>query len=78
MDEIKCLESGTQGNGQCTRQVKKRVQAECSGWRQELGVIYDAWITPRVKRKVYNVVVRPEALLKVAELKFLRFSLGVM
>ncbi|KAI5107764.1 hypothetical protein C0J45_1358, partial [Silurus meridionalis] len=71
-----------------------RVQAGWSGWRRVIaGVICDRRVSARMKGKVYRIVVRPamlyvletvalskrqEAELEVAELKMLRFSLGVM
>ncbi|KAF7711996.1 hypothetical protein HF521_001007, partial [Silurus meridionalis] len=80
-------------NGECVREVKKRVQAGWSGWRRVIaGVICDRRVSVRVKGKVYRTVVRPEMLygletvalskrqeveLEVAELKMLRCSLGV-
>ncbi|KAI5099200.1 hypothetical protein C0J45_11339, partial [Silurus meridionalis] len=87
------LGSTVQRNGECVREVKKRVQAGGSGWRKLAGVICDRRVSVRVKGKVYRTVVRPEMLygletvalskkqeaeLEVAELKVLRFSLGVM
>ena len=74
------------------REVKKRVQAGWNGWRRMSGVICDRRVPARVKGKVYKVAVRPamlygleivaltkrqEAEMEVAELKMLRFSLGV-
>ena len=74
------------------REVKKRVQAGWNGWRRMSGVICDRRVPARVKGKVYRVAVRPamlygletvsltkrqEAEMEVAELKMLRFSLGV-
>ncbi|KAL7867553.1 hypothetical protein SRHO_G00089370 [Serrasalmus rhombeus] len=81
-----------ESNGQCRKEVKKRVQAGWSGWRRVSGLICDRRIAARVKGKVYKTVVRPamtygletvalskrqEAELEVAEMKMLRFSLGV-
>ncbi|KAI5101404.1 hypothetical protein C0J45_8607, partial [Silurus meridionalis] len=81
-----------QSNGECVREVKKRVQAGWSGWRRVTGVICDSRVSARVKGKVYRTVVRPammygletvalskiqEVELEVAELKMSRFSLGV-
>ena len=72
--------------------MKKRVQAGWNGWRRMSGVICDRRVPARVKGKVYRMVVRPamlygletvaltkrqEAEMEVAELKMLRFSLGV-
>ncbi|KAI5105228.1 hypothetical protein C0J45_4900, partial [Silurus meridionalis] len=80
-------------NGECVREVKKIMQAGWSGWRRvTAGVICDRRVSARVKGKGYRTVVRPAMLygletvalskrqeveLEVAELKMLRFSLGV-
>ena len=92
VDDFKYLGSTVQSNGECGREVKKRVQAGWNGWRRMSGVICDRRVPARVKGKVYNVAVRPamlygldtvaltkrqEAEMEVAELKMLRFSLGV-
>lgn len=84
--------STVQSNGECGREVKKRVQAGWSGWRRVTGVICDRRVSARMKGKVYKTVVRPamlygmetvpltkiqEAELEAVELKMLRFSLGV-
>ncbi|KAL7841080.1 hypothetical protein SRHO_G00247710 [Serrasalmus rhombeus] len=83
---------GMKSNGQCKKEVKKRVQAGWSGWRRVSGLMCDRRIVARVKGKIYKTVVRPammygletvalskrqEAELEVAEMKMLRFSLGV-
>ncbi|KAI5102348.1 hypothetical protein C0J45_7700, partial [Silurus meridionalis] len=93
VEEFRYLGSTVQRNGECVREVKKRVQAGWSGWRRVIAeVICDRRVSVRVKGKVYRTVVRPEMLygletvalskrqkveLEVAELKMLRFSLGV-
>ena len=92
VDDFKYLGSNVQSNGECGREVKKRVQAGWNGWRRMSGVICDRRVPARVKGKVYKVAVRPamlygletvaltkrqEAEMEVAELKMLRFSLGV-
>ncbi|KAI5104704.1 hypothetical protein C0J45_6330, partial [Silurus meridionalis] len=93
VEEFRYLCSTVQSNGECVREVKKRVQAGWSGWRRVIaGVISDRRVSVRVKGKVYRTVVRPEMLygletvalgkrqeveLEVAELKMLRFSLRV-
>ena len=94
VEDFKYLGSTVQSNGECGREVKKRVQAGWNGWRRMSGVICDRRVPARVKGKVYKVAVRPamlygletvtvaltkrqEAEMKVAELKMLRFSLGV-
>ncbi|KAK3563661.1 hypothetical protein QTP86_033506 [Hemibagrus guttatus] len=92
VQEFKYLGSTVQSNGECGKEVKKRVQAGWNGWRKVLGVLCDQKISARIKGKVYRTVVRPamlygletvslrkrqESELEVAELKMLRFSLGV-
>ncbi|KAK3556427.1 hypothetical protein QTP70_008339 [Hemibagrus guttatus] len=92
VQEFKYLRSTVQSNGECWKEVKKRVQAGWNGWRKVSGVLCDRKISARIKGKVYRTVVRPamlygletvslrkrqESELEVAELKMLRFSLGV-
>ncbi|KAK3517853.1 hypothetical protein QTP70_021012, partial [Hemibagrus guttatus] len=92
VQEFKYLGSAVQSNGECGKEVKKRVQAGWNGWRKVSGVLCDRKISARIKGKVYRTVVRAamlygletvslrkrqESELEVAELKMLRFSLGV-
>ena len=92
VEDFKYLGSTVQSNGECGREVKKRVQAGWNGWRRMSGVICYRRVPARVKGKVYKVAVRPAMLygletvaltkrqeeeMEVAELKMLRFSLGV-
>ncbi|KAK3564131.1 hypothetical protein QTP86_007801 [Hemibagrus guttatus] len=92
VQEFKYLGSTVQSNGECGKEVKKRVQAGWNGWRKVWGVLCERKISARIKGKVYRTVVRPamlygletvslrkrqESELEVAELKMLRFSLGV-
>ncbi|MCJ8729253.1 hypothetical protein PDJAM_G00103960 [Pangasius djambal] len=92
VQEFKYLGSTVQSNGECGKEVKKRVQAGWNGWRKVSGVLCDRIISARIKGKVYKTVVRlamlygletvslrkrQESELEVAELKMLRFSLGV-
>ncbi|KAK3565343.1 hypothetical protein QTP86_006571 [Hemibagrus guttatus] len=92
VQEFKYLGSTVQSNGECEKEVKKRVQAGWNGWKKVSGVLCDRKISARIKGKVYRTVVRPamlygletvslrkrqESELEVAELKMLRFSLGV-
>ncbi|KAK3508719.1 hypothetical protein QTP70_004259 [Hemibagrus guttatus] len=92
VQEFKYLGSTVQSNGECGKEVKKRVQAGWNGWRKVSGVLCDQKISARIKGKVYRTVERPamlygletvslrkrqESELEVAELKMLRFSLGV-
>ncbi|KAK3556412.1 hypothetical protein QTP70_008101 [Hemibagrus guttatus] len=92
VQEFKYLGSTVQSNGEWGKEVKKRVQAGWNGWRKVSGVLCDRKISARIKGKVYRTVVRAamlygletvslrkrqESELEVAELKMLRFSLGV-
>lgn len=93
VDDFRYLGSTIQSNGQCRKQVKKRVQAGWSGWTRVSGVMCDRRIAAGVKGKVYKTVVRPammyglqtvalskrlEVELEVAEMKMLRLSLTRM
>ena len=86
VEDFKYLGSTVQSNGECGREVKKRVQAGWNGWRRMSGVICDRRVPARLKGKVYKVAVRPamlygldtvaltkrqEAEMEVAELKML-------
>ena len=90
--EFKYLGSTVQESGGCEREVKKRVQAEWNGWRRVSGVICDRRLPARVKGKVYSSMVRPAMVygletvavtkkqveeMEVAEMKMLRFAMGV-
>ncbi|KAK3564068.1 hypothetical protein QTP86_007525 [Hemibagrus guttatus] len=92
VQEFKYLGSTVQSNGESGKEVKKRVQAGWNGWRKVSGVLCDRKISASIKGKVYRTVVRlamlygletvslrkrQESELEVAELKMLRFSLGV-
>ncbi|KAK3567625.1 hypothetical protein QTP86_020275 [Hemibagrus guttatus] len=92
VQEFKYLGLTVQSNGESGKEVKKRVQAGWNGWRKVSGVLCDRKISARIKGKVYRTVVRAamlygleteslrkrqESELEVAELKMLRFSLGV-
>ena len=90
--EFKYLGSTVQESGGCEREVKKRVQAGWNEWRRVSGVICDKRLPTRVKGKVYSSVVRPTMVygfetvavtkkqveeMEVAEMKMLRFAMGV-
>ena len=91
--KFKYLGSTVQECGGCEREVKKRVQAGWNGWRKVSGVICNRRLPARVIGKVYSSVVRPEMAygletvavtkkqveeMEVAEIKMLRFAMGVM
>ena len=90
--EFKYLGSTVQESGGCEREVKKRVQAGWNGWRRVSGVVCDKRLPARVKGKVYSSVIRPAMVygletvavtkkqveeIEVAEMKKLRFTMGV-
>ena len=90
--KFKYLGSTVQESDGCEREVRKRVQAGCNGWRRVSGVICDKRLPARVKGKVYSSVVRPAMVygletvavtkkqmedMEVAEIKMLRFTMGV-
>ena len=81
-----------QESGSCEREVKKRVQAGWNGWRKISRVICDRRLSARVKGKVYSSMVRSAMVygletvavtkkqveeMEVAEIKMLRFAMGV-
>ncbi|XP_048056909.1 uncharacterized protein LOC125274573 [Megalobrama amblycephala] len=91
VQDFKYFGSTVQSNGECGKEVKKRVQAGWNGWRKVSGLLCDR-VPARIKGKVYRTAVRPAILyglktvalrkrqeedIEVAELKMLRFSLGV-
>ena len=57
VDDFKYLGSTVQSNGECGREVTKRVQAGWNGWRRMSGVICDRRVPARVKGKVCTVIV---------------------
>ena len=90
--EFKYLGSMVQKSGSCEREVKKRVQAGWNGWKRVSRVICDKRLPARVKGKAYSSVVRPAMVsgletvavtkkqveeMEVAEIKMLRFAMGV-
>ena len=90
--EFQYLGSTMQESASCWREVKRRVQAEWNEWRKISGVICGRRLPARVKGKVHSSVVRPamgyglETVavtkkqveeMEVAEMKMLRFAMGV-
>ncbi|KAK3531893.1 hypothetical protein QTP70_034402 [Hemibagrus guttatus] len=93
VQEFKYLGSTVQSNGECGKEVKKRVQAGWNGWGKVTGVLCDRKMSARIKEKVYKTVVRPamlygletvslrkrqESELELAELKMLRRPTGIL
>ena len=90
--EFKYLGSTVQESGGCEREAKKRVQAGWNGWKRVSEVICDKRLPARVKGKVYSSMVRLAMVygletvavtkkqveeMEVAEMKMLRFAMGV-
>ena len=90
--EFKYLGSTVQESGGCEREINRRVQAGWNGWRKVSGVICDRRLPARVKEKVDSSMVRPAMVygletvavtkkqvkeMEVAEMKMLRFAMGV-
>ena len=67
VEDFKYLGSTVQSNGECGREVKKRVQAGWNGWRRMSGVICDRRISARVKGKVYRVAVETSNVVPVGD-----------
>ncbi|XP_061649478.1 band 4.1-like protein 5 isoform X3 [Phyllopteryx taeniolatus] len=92
VEDFKYLGSTIQSNGDYGQEVKKWVQAGWNRCRKVSGVLCDRSVSARMKVKIYKTVVRPammygletvalkrqqETELEVAEMKMLRFALGV-
>ena len=81
-----------QKSSSCEREVKRRVHKGWNGWRKVSRVICDRRLLARIKGKVYSLVVRSAMVygfemvavtkkqvkaMEVAEMKMLRFAMGV-
>ena len=88
---FKYLGSTVSSNGKCEEEVR-RIQAEWMSWKKVSGVLCNRKLLARVKCKMYKSVVRPAMLygmetvavterqvgkMEVAELKMVRWALGV-
>ncbi|KAM7385040.1 hypothetical protein PAMP_001139 [Pampus punctatissimus] len=56
VEDFKHLGSTVQINGECGKEVKKRVQAVWNGWRKVSGVMCDRRVSAKIKGKVYKTV----------------------
>ena len=89
---FKDLGSTVSSDGRCEEEVRRRIQAGWMIWRKVSGVLCDRKLSAKVKGKMYKSVVRPTMLyemetvamterqmgkMKVAELKMVRWALGV-
>jgi len=92
VENFKYLGCVIQSDGNCNKEIKKKVQAGWNSWKRVSGVICDNRMAPRIKGRIYQVAVRPamiygmetlsmtkrqEMELETAEMSMLRFSLGV-
>ncbi|KAK2920732.1 hypothetical protein Q8A73_000217 [Channa argus] len=62
VQDFKYLGSMVQSNGECGKEVKRRVQAGWNGWRKVSGVLCDKRVSARMKGKMFKTVVRPEIM----------------
>ena len=89
---FKYLGSTVSSNGRREEEVRRRIQADWLSWKKVSGVLCDRKLSARVKGKMYKSVVRPAMLygmetvavterqvekMEVAELKMVRWALGV-
>ena len=78
-------------DGRC-EEVRRRIQVGWMSWKKVSGVLYDRKLSARIKNKMYKSAVRPAMLygmetvavterqagkLEVAELKMVRWAVGV-
>ena len=92
VEHFKYLGSVVSGNGRSEEVVRIRVQAGWQNWRRTTGVPCDKKLSPQLKGTIYRCVVRPAMLcsmetvamterlerkMETAELKMMRWALGV-
>ena len=92
VDHFKYLGVVVSADGSCEEEVRRRVQAGWQSWRRVSVVLCDRKLSVRLKGKIYKCAVRPAVLydmetvvatermvkkMKVAELKMVRWALGV-
>ena len=89
---FKYLRSTVSNDGRCEEKVRRRIQAGWMSWRKLSGVLCDRKLSAKVKGKIYKSVVKPTMLygmkmvavterqmgkMEAAELKMVRWALGV-
>jgi len=92
VEDFKYLGSTVQADGGSDKEVCKRIQAGWGAWRKITAIMCDKKVTDRLKGKIYKTMVRPaimygmetvaitraqEEKMQVAEMKMLRWSLGL-
>ena len=58
-EDFKYLGSTIQSNGECGREVKRRIQVGWHSWRRVSGLLCDRRVSARLKGKIHRTVVRP-------------------
>ena len=91
-EEFKYVGSTIHKDGSSKPEVNKRIQAGWSGWKKVTGVLCDKRVPAQVKGRIFKTMVRPamlygvetvpltksmECKMEVAEMKMLRWSVGV-
>ena len=89
---FKYLGSTVSSDGRCEEEVRRRIQAGWMSWRKVSGVLCDRKLSAKIKGKMYKSVIRPTMFyemetvavtkrqvgkMEVAELKMVRWALGV-
>ncbi|XP_063600940.1 uncharacterized protein LOC134777067 [Penaeus indicus] len=92
VQEFKYLGSTMDRDGDIHTEVSKRLQSGWKGWRKVSSILCDRNMSTKIKGKVYRTCVRPaimhgletipltkvaESKMEVAEMRMLRFSLGL-
>ena len=92
VEDFKYLGSTIQEDGGSDKEVSKRIQAGWNGWRKITGIMCDKKPPEKLKGQLYKTMVRPamtygletvaltksqESKFEVAEMRMLRFSLGL-
>ena len=92
VEECKYLGSTIQADGGIDREIAKRIQAGWGAWKRITGVMCDRKVSATMKGQLYKTMVQPammygietlavtkaqERKMQVAEMKILRWSLGI-
>ena len=90
--DFKYLGSTVQADGGSEKEICKRIVAGWCNWKKITGIMCDRRVAPKLKGRLFKVMVRPAMLygletvamtkkieqkMQVAELKMMRYSLGI-